>query len=325
MCFIGLAVLAVGAYVIGPLLFKSHGVLLLMEGSFVRKQSHLARRRANPARRHSVFSHASHTADAQEKVHPKSSAKSFNKSESNKKLKPFHLGEKSNKEKNVEIKKEFNQNKATGRLMALFMSIFVSRWFEILVDILVLTAILIPENCEFAGIVYSAWKSRKSERFDYSAHTAGELFNMACPFLEGAVCLAHSILFVLESFVGVEIPNGLLVCILASHITCALIVFRVEFLDGEKTPRHHAAARYAVEGAVLALSIFITVAYCKTHLKYQSLILIATIMAQYLCRTLTRITKASHNRIRKKLNQASTRIFLFFAFFILCMLLGLSI
>ncbi|KAI5133550.1 hypothetical protein NEAUS07_0444 [Nematocida ausubeli] len=254
------------------------------------------------------------------KVSPNKHSDSFKETEESK---PFHMAEISDKEKYSQIKQEFQGKSPLEKPMELTMKLFVSRWFEILFDISLFIGILIPENYEFGHILYERYIYHGIKTKSYKDHSASELFDLICPIIEGIVCFFHTVIFVFESFIGIEIPNGLMISIYTSHLTCLLILCHVEIVDRKKTLQHHPIITYSIELLVLVLSIFITVSYFKTHEKYQSVLMISTILTQYLCRTLTRLVSAEHNQFRNRLNNYATRILLFMSLCFLVILFEL--
>lgn len=243
---------------------------------------------------------------------------SFKKEESN----PFHSAEKADSEKLKEILDDFKANTTFGKPMAFIMGIFVRRYFEIFLDVFIFTLILIPENYEFFHILVERLSTGLVATSGVS--TPAQIFDFFSPLLEGLVCFFHTIIFVLEAFIGISVPHGLFIAILASHIICILIILHVEFIDRRKTEQNHIFITYMIELTVILLSIITTQAYFQTHEKYQSLLIISTIVTQYLCRTLTRLVTASHDKFRKIFNKIEVRIVLVSSVFLITLLLGLS-
>ncbi|KAI5189638.1 hypothetical protein NEMIN01_0591 [Nematocida minor] len=242
---------------------------------------------------------------------------SFKKDEESR---PFHLSEKSDAEKKQQIHEEFANAKIMKKPMSAVMGLVVRRWFEIFIDLFIFIMILVPETYEFMEILYERYIYHGEKTKPYTSHTAAETFDLWCPILEGIVCCFHTTVFVCESFLGIEIPHGLLIAILSSHITCILIICHIEFIDRKRSKQTHKAITYSIEVGVLILSTLVTLVYFQTHEKYQSLVLITTVLTQYLCRTLTRLVDNSHNKFRKTFNSAEVRVVLFFSIVLLLLL-----
>ncbi|KAI5165546.1 hypothetical protein NEIRO03_0461 [Nematocida sp. AWRm78] len=277
---------------------------------------------SNPEKAPDTVIHASDASNGSDSVRPeKRTSDSFKVGDESK---PFHMAEKSDKEKYIQISEEFEGKSVLEKPMEYIMRLFVSRWFEILVDISIFCFVLIPENYEFFHILYERYLYNKEKKKDYNAHSWAEVFDLLCPVIEGIVCFIHTVVFVGEAFIGMEIPHGLFISICSSHITCILILIHVELIDRHKTENIDMIITYSIECLVVLLSIAINIAYLQTGEKYQSLILMSIILTQYVCRTLTRLVMASHNKFRRTFNHTKTRILLFLGFCMLCILFGLS-
>lgn len=253
---------------------------------------------------------------------------SYAESESNpnseKEKKPFHMAEETDEEKHRKIEEDLKDTKVLKKPLQTIMGIVVDRWFEIFVDFMIFVFILIPENCEFFHILCERFAYHKEKTKEYKNHTLIETFDLFSPILEGIVCTIHTVVFFCESFLGVEIPYGLLVAIVSSHIICLIILLHVEVIDRGRVKQTHIFLTYTIEVIVVLLSVLTTLLYIKTHERYQSLILICTVLVQYLCRTLTRMVLSTHGKFRKIFNSVGVRLSLFFSGIILLLLLQLS-
>ncbi|KAI5181494.1 hypothetical protein NEOKW01_1675 [Nematocida sp. AWRm80] len=230
-----------------------------------------------------------------------------NLNEKDTKLKPFHLAEEDDQTKIAKLQREIGTETIPQKIIFFVMSVFIRRWMEILIDLLIFAFVLIPENHEFIHVIKEKLKHHKEKAKPYTQFSLAESFDFWCPILEGIVCVLHTVIFCLESFLGLEIKQGLLIAIVASHITCLLIIMHIEIVDRKKR-KHSNLVITIIELQTIFLSTLITIFYIKTEDKFRTFILICTVIIQFLCRTLTRIVEESHNAVRKLFNNLKIRI-----------------
>ncbi|KAI5188562.1 hypothetical protein NECID01_0175 [Nematocida sp. AWRm77] len=233
----------------------------------------------------------------------------------------FHRGEHKDEEKEKELLKRLSSDSGVFEKTGVkILSFFTKGWVEIVIDLFLFFLVLLPENYEFAHVLYTKMLQHKNRESSYTQYTLAQHFDMWCPIVEGIVCVFHTVVFVCESFLGLEIPYGMLIAILASHITCILIIAHVELIDVSK--RHHPPKkRYFVEALVLLFSVIFTFIYFQTEDMFRSFILICTVCTQYLCRSLTRIVHPSHDKVRRTTNEYKFRIAVGTSFLLIILLL----
>ncbi|KAI5172042.1 hypothetical protein NEFER03_1287 [Nematocida sp. LUAm3] len=238
--------------------------------------------------------------------------------------KAFHAAEKPDEEKYKELKEELKNTKAIDKPVVEILAFSVKRWVEVIVDLLIFFLILIPELYEFGHVLVERVYYHKSKSKTYTEHSLTEALDLWCPILEGVVCLIHSIVFFLESFVGVEVPYGIAISIAASLISCILIMTHVELVDVKRC-KHHPVSIFLIEFLVVSLTSLTIIAFISTEDRFRTFILITTIITQFLCKSLTRTVEESHNSARQTINKVENRILIGFSLIFLIILLQITI
>lgn len=233
----------------------------------------------------------------------------------------FHNDEKDDEAKKQEILSKLGPHPGTVEKAEVSLLIFFAKkWVEVAVDLLLFFLVLLPENYEFAHTIYSRVLYHGGKEKAYAQHTLAEHFDLWCPILEGVVCVIHTVIFVAESFFGVEVPHGLLIAIVASHLTCILIILHIEWVDRGRRNNSHTEI-YCIEFLVVLLSVMTTVAFLKTEDTFRTFILICTVCTQFLCRSLTRVSHPSHDPFRRTLNQFEYRVLIGLGILLIMLLL----
>ncbi|KAI5184750.1 hypothetical protein NEHOM01_0352 [Nematocida homosporus] len=239
------------------------------------------------------------------------------------KFKGFHIAESADKDKINKLQEEIGEVTWWQKPIVKLLSLTVTRVIEVLIDLFIFFVVLIPENYEFFHILKERFTYHQTKTKGYTAHTLAESFTIWCPIIEGIVCVIHTIIFVAESFLGIEIEHGLLIALLASFFTCLLICIDVEIIDRQKS-KHPPRAILFIEILVAVLNILTIFCYVTTEERFRTFLLLATVITQYLCRTLTRLVEDSHNALRKHNNRLEVRILIGVSIILLALLLQIT-